>query len=52
MFDFSIDIAAGQAWEEIKLESPPPALNVGVIAERFAWIFDYSGPNGKCGNIG
>jgi cytochrome c oxidase subunit 2 len=49
MFDFGIDIAAGHAWEEIKLESPPPALNVSVIAERFAWIFDYPGPDGKYG---
>lgn len=49
ILDFSIDVAAGHAWEEIKLESPKPALNVSVTAERFAWIFDYPGPDGKYG---
>jgi len=49
VLDFSIDIAAGHAWDEIKLESPKPALTVSVTAERFAWIFDYAGPDGKYG---
>jgi len=49
VLDFGIDIAAGHAWEEIKLESPPTVLNVSVTAERFAWIFDYAGSDGKFG---
>ncbi len=47
LLDFGIDIAAGHAWDEIKLDSPPPALSVRVTAERFAWIFTYPGPGGK-----
>lgn len=49
MLDFGIDIAAGHAWEEIKLRSPAAGLSVNVTAERFAWIFDYAGPDGKYG---
>jgi cytochrome c oxidase subunit 2 len=47
LLDFGMDIAAGHAWDEIKLESPPATLNVRVTAERFAWIFTYPGPDGK-----
>ena len=46
LLDFSIDNASGRAWDEAKIESPAPALNVQVTAERFAWIFTYPGHTG------
>jgi cytochrome c oxidase subunit 2 len=46
LFGFSIPI-----WKEFTTQYPAPteALEVGVVAEQFAWNFHYPGPDGKFG---
>src|SRR5262249_4037664 len=38
-------------WASLKQETPPPdeALTVNLIAQQFAWNFQYPGPDGKFG---
>ena len=46
LFGFSIPI-----WAELTANFPPPkdAVEVGIVAEQFAWNFHYPGPDGKFG---
>lgn len=38
-------------WAELKQETPPPdqSLEIHLVAEQFAWNFQYAGPDGKFG---
>lgn len=49
--DFSIDASSHRVWHAIKLEQPPPDIEVAVTGKQFNWIFTYPGQDGKLGTV-
>jgi cytochrome c oxidase subunit 2 len=47
VFDVIIVVFAIKTWVHVKQELPPPDEQVRVIAQQWAWSFQYPGPDGK-----
>lgn len=51
-FEIWLIIAFGiPVWAELKQDTPPPeqSLEIVLVAQQFAWNFQYAGPDGKFG---